>query len=97
LDEEIKRLHNPNYEKAVQLFKDYADIDLTDKWRWNNYDSKTVKEKLNYYIKLRGDVVHRSRPAISEQSNAHPITKEELEKLIRFLKSLVEATEKALN
>ncbi len=97
LDEEIKRLHNPNYEKTVQLFRDYADVDLKDKWCWNNFDEKTVKDRLNSYMKLRGDVVHRSRPNITSQSNAHPITKDELEKLIRFLKGLVEATENAFN
>lgn len=97
LDEEIKRLHNPNYEKAIQLFRDYAGVDLTEKWLWNNYDGKTVKDRLNQYIKLRGDVVHRSRPVTQDTSNAHPVTKEDLEKLIRFLRSLVVATEKALN
>lgn len=96
LDEEIKRLHNPNYEKAIQLFRDYAGVDLTGKWLWNNYDAKTVKDRLNQYIKLRGDVVHRSRPVMQDTSNAHPVTKEDLEKIIRFLRNLVETTEKAL-
>jgi hypothetical protein len=38
LDNEIKRLHNPTSDKAIQLFRDYAGIDLTDKWAWNNND-----------------------------------------------------------
>lgn len=96
LDDEIKRLHNPTSDKTIQLFRDYAGVDLTDKWIWNNYDAKTVREKLNHYIKLRGDVVHRSRTVTSDTSQAHPVTKEDLEKVIRFLGSLVAATEAAL-
>lgn len=96
LDEEIKRLHNPTSDKAIQLFRDYAGVDLTAKWFWNNYDAKTVRERLNQYMKLRGDVVHRSRPVTQGPSNAHPVTKEDLEKTIRFLKDLVQATEAAL-
>lgn len=96
LDEEIKRLHNPTYEKSVQLFKDYVGLDLTEKWVWNNYDAKKVKDTLNNFMKLRGDIVHRSRPITKEAANSHPVNKEDLEKAIRFLKQLVVATEIAL-
>jgi len=97
LDDEIKRLHNPTSDKAIQLFRDYAGVDLTDKWCWNNSDGKTVRERLNHYIKLRGDVVHRSRTIVPGPPKAHPVTKEDLERAIRFLKGLVQATETALN
>lgn len=40
LDDEIKRLHNPTSDKTIQLFRDYAEVDLTDKWSWNNYARK---------------------------------------------------------
>lgn len=96
LDDEIKRLHNPHSDKTIQLFRDFAGVDLTDKWKWNNFEAKLVRERLNQYIKLRGDVVHRSRAISSGPSQAHPVTKEDLEKVIRFLRSLVEATELAL-
>ena len=96
LDEEIKRLHNPNSDKAIQLFRDYAGVDLSEKWFWNNYDAKTVRERLNHYLKLRGDVVHRSRPMAQGSPNTHPVTKEDLEKAISFLKNLIHATENAL-
>lgn len=95
LDDEIKRLHNPTSDKSLQLFRDYAGMDLTAKWAWNNYDAKTVRERLNQYMKLRGDVVHRSRIIELGPSKAHPVTKEDLEKVIRFLKELVKATEGA--
>src|SRR5687768_12076142 len=35
LVDEIKRLHNPTSDKTIQLFRDYANVDLTEKWRWN--------------------------------------------------------------
>jgi len=96
LDDEIKRLHNPTSDKAIQLFRDYAGIDLTDKWAWHNNDHKSVRDRLNQYIKLRGDVVHRSRTIAPGPPQAHPVTKEDLERAIRFLKMLVQATENAL-
>lgn len=94
LTEEIKRLHNPTSEKTIQLFLDYAGVDLNDHWKWNHFDVKTIKDSLNRYIKLRGEVVHRSAPRKPGQPQA--VTKEELEKVIRFLKNLVTATENAL-
>jgi hypothetical protein len=96
LADEIKRLHNPNADKTIQLIRDYANVDLTDKWIWNNFDSKTVRDRLNQYLKLRGDVVHRSRTIEPGPPQAHPVTKDDLEKAIRFLRNLVDATEKAL-
>lgn len=96
LDDEIRRLHNPTSDKTIQLFRDYAGTDLTEKWCWNNHDPLTVRARLNQYIKLRGDVVHRSRSISPGPPKPDAITKEELAKAIRFLKSLVEATEKAL-
>jgi hypothetical protein len=95
LDEEIRRLHNPNSAKTVQLFNDYAGVDLKKCWSWNNHDEKSVRESLDRYVKLRGDVVHRSRPVTSGPPQAHPVKKEDLERVIRFLKQLVEKTESA--
>lgn len=97
LADEIKRLHNPTSEKTIQLFRDYANVDLTNKWVWNNYDdAKIVRDRLNQYMKLRGDVVHRSRTIAPGPPQAHPVTKEDLEKVIRFLQGLVASTEAAL-
>jgi hypothetical protein len=95
LDEEIKRLHNPTSDKTIQLFRDYAGVDLTEKWCWNNNDRNSVCTRLNQYMKLRGDVVHRSRTITPGPPKAHPVTKEDLERTIRFLRSLVQATEGA--
>ena len=96
LGDEIKRLHNPTSEKTIQLFRDYANVDLTEKWTWNNVDSRTVRERLNQYLKLRGDVVHRARVVRHGPAQAHPVTKDDLERVIRFLRNLVDATERGL-
>lgn len=96
LADEIKRLHNPTSDKTIQLFRDYANVDLTDKWTWNNFESRVVRERLNQYIKLRGDVVHRSRAVTPGPPQPHPVTKEDLAKAIRFLRNLVAATERTL-
>lgn len=97
LDEEIRRLHNPTSDKTIQLFRDYAGVDLTERWTWNNFEPKLVRERLNHYMKLRGDVVHRSRSVGNDTSIAHPVKKEDLERVISFLKELVRVTEGALS
>ena len=96
LKEEIKRLHNPDSLKTIQLFRDYAGIDLTGSWSWNNFDLASVKTRLNKYLKLRGDVVHRSRPICSDVPQQHPVKREDLSRAIAFLKDLVAATERAV-
>ena len=96
LADEIKRLNTPNSQKTIELFRDYAGVDLGKCWSWNGYDSMIVRERLNQYLKLRGEVVHRSRPA-SVSPSTHPVKKGDLEKAIRFLKNLVDATERAFH
>lgn len=94
LNEELKRLHNPDSAKTIGLFRDFTGIDV-ESW-WDNVDPEKVKERLDSYLKLRGDVVHRSRVSCAESSNSHPVTKDDLEKAIKFLKRLVDATERAI-
>lgn len=95
LSEEIGRLHNPDYNKTIALFTDYAGVDLKKFWSWNNCELQTVRERLGQYMKLRGDIVHRSRTISPGEPNSHPVKKVDLEKAISFLKSLVDATERA--
>ncbi len=92
LTEEIRRLNNPNSYRTIQLFRDYAGVDLSSTWFWNGVEYKTVKSRLNNYLKLRGDIVHRSKP---DTATSHPVKKVDLEKAISFLKQLVDATEHA--
>lgn len=97
LADEIRRLHNPASQKTIELFRDYAGVDLTRSWNWNHFDGKAVRDALNRYMKLRGDVVHRSRAGFTDAPKSHPVKKVDLEKAISFLKNLVNATENAFD
>jgi len=96
LIDEISRLHNPTSAKTIQLFKDFAGVDLSNAWTWNHMDALSARKRLDDYIKLRGDVVHRSRKSQPGPTPPHPVNKDDLLKAIRFLKELVNATDKAL-
>jgi hypothetical protein len=97
LDEELKKFHNPTSEKTRKLFVDYLAIDVTPHWHWNGWDEAKVRKTLDELLKTRGDVVHRSKapPASLGGSEKHVVTKESLERTIRFFKMLVDATERA--
>lgn len=97
LSEEIKRLHNPSAEKTVQLFVDYAGVDVSGSWSWNHVTPQVAKQRLNDYLKLRGDVVHRSRVVAKGPPKPDPVTKDDLHRAIVFLKELVKATDGALS
>lgn len=97
LDDEINRLHNPNAAKTIQLFKDYAGVEVLPEWKWNHMEPQAAKQRLDGYLKLRGDVVHRSRiVGKGLPPEPDPVTKEGLQKAIHFLKELVKATDRAL-
>jgi hypothetical protein len=97
LTEELKRFHNPTSDKTRKLFLDYLGFDVTEGWKWNNYDSTRVKKDLDALLKLRGDVVHRATTTAAGTPQApHPVKIEELTRAIRFLKALVEATDQAI-
>jgi hypothetical protein len=48
---------------------------------------------LNAWISKRGDAVHRSRPPTNGAAAPHLVKKEDLERLIRFVKDLVRTTD----
>ncbi len=91
----LKQFHNPNTDKTCKLFMDYLGMDVAASWAWNNYDSTRAKAELDALIKKRGDAVHRSKPPDAGVPAPHLIRKDELEKAIRFLKCLVDVTDKA--
>ncbi len=95
LSEELSKLHNPTAERTIQIFNDYAFVDPSKEWSWGAKSEADVRRQLNSYLKLRGDVVHRSRVRSAGRPQAHPVRKEDLERAIRFLKHLVDATERA--
>lgn len=96
LEDDLKRFHTPSADKTKRLFLDYIGVDVTQGWSWANTDSTKAKKSLDEWIAKRGDAVHRSKPATSGSTPAHLIKKEELEKVIRFLKNLVHHTDKYL-
>ena len=97
LAEELKRFHNPTSDKTGKLFLDYLQVDVTAGWKWLNYVPATAKKMLDDLIGRRGDVVHRSKPVIVGAQASHLVKRDDLEKAIRFLRGLVEATERALD
>jgi len=96
LDDELKRFHNPTSEKTRKLFTDYLHIDVTTAWWWSGIDVSAARKKLDTLVKKRGDAVHRSKAVSGGASAPHLVSKEDLEKAIRFLKELVAATERGL-
>jgi hypothetical protein len=96
LKEELKRFHNPTSDKTRNLFRDYLGIDVVSEWRWQHMDPEKACDKLDNLLKKRGDAVHRSRVAQPGPTPPHLVTKDELERAIRFIKELVAATERAI-
>jgi len=97
LEDELKRFHNPSSDKTRKLFSDFLEVDVTSGWEWQHFDSPKVKRALDDLIAKRGDAVHRSKPSVAGSPPApHLVKREDLEKSIRFLKSLVEATDRVL-
>lgn len=97
LEDELKRFHNPNAEKTKKLFSDFLEVDVAAGWEWQHFDPPKVKKTLDELISKRGDAVHRSKPSTAGAPPApHLVKREDLEKSIRFLKGLVEATDRAL-
>ena len=97
LEDELRRFHNPNAEKTKKLFSDFLEVDVTAGWEWQHFDPPKVKKTLDELIAKRGDAVHRSKPSTAGAPPApHLVKREDLEKSIRFLKGLVEATDRAL-
>lgn len=92
-EEDLKRFFNPNSEKTKRLFIDYFEVDITQGWKWANYDVQDAKKALDTLIAKRGDAAHKANTTTKKNADTHLIKREELEKAIRFLKGLVAATD----
>ena len=93
-DEEMKRFHNPTSEKTSKLFADYTGKDVTKTWSCNPGGAVQAKKTLDEWVKRRGQAAHRSPPnGAGQPAPAHLLSRDELEKLIKFLKMLVAQTE----
>lgn len=96
LEDELKRFHNPTSDKVKKLFLDFLEVDVTAGWEWANYDCPKAKKNLDELISKRGDVVHRSKPVVAGSPPPHLVKRDDLDKAIRFLRALVDATDAAL-
>ncbi|MGJ8660895.1 MAG: HEPN domain-containing protein [Bacteroidota bacterium] len=93
LKEDLHRFNSPNSSNARQLFTKYFGIDITKSWAWNNYDATQAKRVLDGIISKRGDAAHQANKNHDSSNEPHLVKRDELEKAIRFLKGLVEATD----
>lgn len=96
LEEELKRFHNPGAEKTRRLFLDYLEIDVSEGWTWQHMDPALARKTLDELITKRGDAVHRAKATNGGAPAPHLVKRDDLEKAIRFIKSLVAATDKAI-
>jgi hypothetical protein len=94
VNNDLRYFHTPNSKKVKDLFQPLLNEDITDYWQWEGYEPSAAKKKLNEYIRLRGDVVHR---AVTEKDQPHQVKKDELQKCIRFLKSLTKTMDEHLD
>ncbi|MEI8310504.1 MAG: HEPN domain-containing protein [Verrucomicrobiota bacterium] len=96
-EEEIKRLNTPNSAKTQKLFTDFLDVDVTKTWTWPGMETPKVKEHLDSLLAKRGDAAHRSGSSLSKTQKGHLVRKEDLEKAIKFLRTLVEKTDQSFD
>jgi len=94
---QLKQFHNPTSDKTKALFVQYLGLDVTQGWQWANVEPTTAKKLLNGWIAKRGDAVHRSKRANNGAPVPHLVKRDELVKIIRFLKELVKATDAYLD
>lgn len=93
LAEDLKRFFNPNSDKTKRLFLDYFEVDITQGWAWDNYDTSQAKKTLDAIISKRGDAAHKANTSRKPNGEPHMVKRDELDKAIRFLKGLVAVTD----
>jgi hypothetical protein len=90
---QLKQFHNPTSDKTKALFVQYLGLDVTQGWQWANMEPATAKKQLNAWIAKRGEAVHRSKRINNGTPVPHLVKRDELKKIIHFLKELVKATD----
>ena len=93
LHSDLKQFHNPTSDKTKRIFQEYLGFDVTEGWTWANYEPEKARTTLNSWIGKRGDAVHRSKPINNGSPVAHLVKRDDLEKVISFIKDLVKATD----
>lgn len=93
LEADLKSFHSPSTERVRALFKKYLFVDVTSAWSWNNCDPAKARKELDRLVKKRGDIAHRSLRPSSETPSPHAVTRNELRKIIHFIRQLAKATD----
>lgn len=96
LDTSIAHIHHPNSYRTYELFKTYLDIDIRPAWKFDNFISQETAKHLDSLIRKRGEAVHRIKIRNPNQNPRHLVTADEAKKAIRFITSLVKATDSYL-
>jgi hypothetical protein len=98
LDVDLRSFHSPSTDRVRQIFQKYLQIDVSEGWTWNHYDSIKARAELNRLVKKRGDIAHRSlRPTLGEaQPRQHAVTRDDLRKHIHFITQVANATDRFL-
>lgn len=93
LANDLKYFHTPSADRVKAIFSKFLNFDVTEGWAWNHYDPARACKELNRIAKKRGDIAHRSLRPVPGETNPHAVTKDELRKIIRFIRDLVSATD----
>lgn len=97
LHTDLKSFHNPSSDKTKKIFMDYLGFDVTEGWHSSNYEPEKARSTLNQWIKKRGEAAHRSKLINTGVAAPHLIKRDELEKVIRFIRDLVKSTDCYIN
>lgn len=97
LEQNLNQFHSPSVERIRKLFKTFLDLDVTEGWTWNNYSPERSRAELDKINLKRGRIAHRSNRPGADSSKRHAVTREDLKKHIRFVRDLVDATERFLD
>ncbi|MBN8514518.1 HEPN domain-containing protein [Accumulibacter sp.] len=96
LANDLRYFHAPSTDKVRNLFKRYLYIDVTQGWRWNNYEPARAKGELDRLVSKRGDIAHRSLPPKGPIASPHIVTRDAMRKHVQFVCDLAQATDKYL-
>jgi hypothetical protein len=86
-----RSLNTPKSSNIDELFEEAVGLKtVSSSWHWHNVSAETAREKLNGYVRQRGDVAHRSSAASS-------IKKSHLIGFVKHAERLVDATDARVN
>jgi hypothetical protein len=89
--ERNRRLNTPKTEQIDELFEAAIGLpDVSNSWRWKKMSVASAKDKLDYYVTLRGAIAHRGAAASA-------IKKVHVTDYFKHVKRLVDITGERIN